>query len=334
MKENTSNEIVSLLKEYGKALLKDSIKIALFFAVFSAIVNLVVDNTFLEEGFFLELTLYMIWAVAILRGIFLALAILMIFLQKKDDDKKIQKEQFDSINADYAEDLNHYDDVFDLGSPMITKYINNPTTNSMDENVLVAGLVDLIRKKKVRVDGSFLVVIDNNVSLECEKFLLSKIKDGRFDMGVASSFYSDLGIYVAKDAVDKLNLLEKVKPKHKGHGKLIIVAIIFLILCAAFAGEDSYWYDFCELAAIVLSFYGIYYAVSLSNLKPTKKGEILNRKIEGLKRYLLKNYEVLAQENDEELTNQYLLHLTAWGHNPKMVEMYMKFVDITPEPEE
>lgn len=244
----------------------------------------------------------------------------------------MSKKEF--IVADYDDNLEYYKEVFELGSPILTKYLNDPNgRRNMNQNVFVAGLADLIRKKKVKIDGPFLIVIDDNVSFECEKFLLSKIKEGRFKMGTESSFYSDLDIYAAKDLVDGMNLLEKNTPKHKGHGKMIILAIIFLFFCAIFAGEDSYWYDFCEFAAIALLFYGLFYASSLSRLKPTLKGEPINRKIEGLKKYLLKSYEVLTQDNDEELVNQYLLHTIAFGHNPKMVEEYMKFVDIDPEPE-
>lgn len=335
MKENTSNEIINLLKDYGKALLKDSIKITLFFTVFGIAANHVLDNGFLEEGFFVELALYVICAMAILRGIFLLLAIIIILFQAKNETKESYKEATEFVPADYEESLEHYKEVFELGSPMVSRYLNDPNgTNVINKDVFVAGLMHLIDKGNVQIRSGLLEVVDPLVSLDCEKLLINKIHNGRFDMGIASHFYQDLEHQIAKDAVDKSKLLEKAKPKYKGQGKMIIFAIIFLFFCALVAGEDSDWYGICELGAMGLSVYGFFYAMSLSKLKPTQEGERINRKIEGLKKYFLKSYDVIKQQNDEELMTQYLFHLVAFGHNPQVVHEYMKYVDIAPEPGE
>lgn len=333
MKENTSNEIINLLKDFVKALLKDSIKTVLLFTILGIVANHIIDNSFLEEGFFLKLALYIIFGTAIIRGMFLALAIIIILLQAKDETKKAYKEATDFVPADYEESLEHYKEVFDFGSPMISRYLNNPNgANVINQDVFAAGLMHLIDKGNIQIRAGLLEVVDPIVSLNCEKLLIDKIHNGRFDMGIASHFYQDLEHQIAKDAVDKLKLLEKAKPKYKGYGKLIILAIIALFVCALVVGEDSDWYGICELGAMVLAIYGIFYAMSLSRLKPTREGEKLNRKIEGLKKYFLKSYDVLQQKNDEELMTQYLFHLVAFGHNPQVVNEYMKYVDIAPEP--
>lgn len=335
MNEDMKQEIVSILKDFFKGVLRDTIMIIIFFTMLTLIIGDPAENFDLKDNFLIEKALECIAGFIFLRVIFTALNVIVDFRRNKKTINKLPKEELQSLNMDYSQMLEHYKDVFDLGSPILTKYLNDPNgAKSMNQDVFVAGLADLIRKRKVKIDGPFLVVLDRNVSLECEKFLLNKIKDGRFAMGTESSFYSNLGIYAAKDLADGMKLLEKNKPKHKGHGKMIIFAIIFLFFCAVFADEDSYWYDICEFGAMVLSIYGIVYASSLSRLKPTQAGAQLNRKIEGLKKHLLKSYEVIGEDNEEELMNQYLLHTIAFGHNPKMVEMYMKYVDITPEPEE
>lgn len=329
MNEEVKKQILDVLKGFAKGVLKDSILIVLFFVAIGYFIR---QSELCDVQVLVRNASELIAILAVLRGIFATLHIAAIVSKKKSPEHKLSEEEIASLDVDYSESLEDYKEVFDLGSPVLTKYLNAPNS-ALNKDTLVAGLVDLIRKEKVRAEGPFLVVIDDNVSSNCEKFLLSKIKDGRFAMGTEGSFYSDLSIYSAVDLVNEMKLLKKSEPKHKGHGKMILFTIIFLFCCAVVAGEDSLWYSFCEFGAMALAVYGLGYAASLSKLKPTKEGERLNRKIEGLKKHLLKSYEVLAQQNDSELMNQYLLHTIVFGHNPKIVEEYMKFVDITPTSE-
>ena len=63
--------------------------------------------------------------------------------------------------------------------------------------------------------------------------------------------------------------------------------------------------------------------------KRTKKGQEINRKLEGLKNYL-KDYSMLDEREAKELElwDEYLIYSVMFGHNQKIIEEYEKYIEI------
>ena len=66
--------------------------------------------------------------------------------------------------------------------------------------------------------------------------------------------------------------------------------------------------------------------------KRTKKGEELNKKMKGLKKFL-EDYSMLSEQDSNTLGlwDEYLIYSVMFGQNKKIVEEYTKYLEIKEE---
>ena len=117
-----------------------------------------------------------------------------------------------------------------------------------------------------------------------------------------------------------LIVLQVVIPLLKGGFSDIITTFIAMLILAIS----------CIILAVTSSYTGNYQLIKSQSYKRTPKGEIVNKKIEGLKIYM-KDYSLLDQREQEELVvwEEYLIYSVIFDLNStSIIEDIYKLVDV------
>lgn len=261
--------------------------------------------------------------------------IIAIYIGSKIARKNHEKEKLDINDLKYD---NYYRDIIKQYSPASLSYIDD---FHLDKKDLVATLMSLELKSKITIDETIKIVNVDEIGLEeNEKYVLNSLKNDRLQQ----FNYLEFEQSVISDCL-KYKLLEK-KDDIKYKSKIVIVVMSLMFLLSVFfniilmifldgVGIQNIllvlliFFSFALLAFLSLSFPIIiisYYRKRkiLNTLDPfvrTKKGQKINEKLEGLKKFI-NHFSNLENRNHKELAiwNEYLIYSVLFNKNNDIVE--------------
>lgn len=255
--------------------------------------------------------------------------------------KKYNKEKLDAI--DFKND-SYYRDIISNYSPGVLSYIDD---FKLDEKDIVATLLSLELKKKIKIEDKIRVVDEKEDNLEeNEKYILDKIKNNKIrDINIIA-FENK----VISDCINNGLIEEKIDIKKKMIKKVLICIFIYALfiigvnfLPEVFNEIQSYNWGIILLLVIVMfiiflsmvifPFTVIVYIKSyyfMNKLNPyirNKKSKSINLKLEGLRKYI-KDYSLLGQKEHKDIIiwDNYLIYSVMLGQNTEIVDEIMKKV--------
>ena len=258
---------------------------------------------------------------------------------------------------DFDKDKDYYRDILNKHSAFELSYIDKLKVKY--DRDIVATLLNLQLKHKIKINENDISIIDSSIDdlSKTEKFIMENIKDGRLDVDSVEK--------VAK--LSELAFLEAIKDglviktpqeicDQRKRKKLIIVLTTIIIIIASFilfcnaipeghilsnfdtdtqfaivATIGIVWLVLITLAIFILPLYLVVYS-KLQNISymRTDEGEEINKKLEGLKKYI-SDYSILKERDGDSLTEweDYLVYSVLFGINKTgIVEDVMNLVDI------
>lgn len=271
-----------------------------------------------------------------------------LIIKKALDDTR--KESMTKI--DFSKDKNYYRDIIKEYSPAELSFVDDFKVNNKRE--IVSTLLALKLKKRIEITENEIIVNKNNDSnlKNTEQFILNHIKDGRLKL----ERYDEIEKIIVKEAlkdklVEKLTKSEvntKIKKKKNIYNFFItILFLIILVLIYLIKNnilDISSDYSVFKLFIIFGLFFGIIYEIKLyytvysvlkkSSYKRTEKGEKINEKLEGLKKYI-SDYSLLSEKEKEalEIWDEYLIYSVIFDINKtNIVDELNKLIDLKYEP--
>jgi len=261
--------------------------------------------------------------------------LIILWIAMSISERKLRKEKMDKIDQENTDF--YYRDIIKEYSVCELSYIDDFKIEETKD--LIAELLYMQSKKLISINDD-KIVINDNIELDninpIQGYILQHVKDGKL---------RDINTYElqekTKTQLIKNKLLEEKNNIEKRIAKKIIkTVIIFLLLFViynilkAFEGDDN-------LIITVISFVLILYPIcgfcsiladiiklKTDSLYRTKQGKELNRKIEGLKKYI-KEYSLLENKTASDLTiwGDYLIYSVAFGQNDNILEQYKKYIE-------
>lgn len=240
-------------------------------------------------------------------------------------------------DTDFNFDKNYYREILEINSPLLLGCLDN---FDIDKNVLIAQLLYMKEKERIKIEKGKIEVgiVYNEINVSAsEKIILNKIKNGKFGIENYDDFMDELRKVTMKEA-EKVGLLEKKKKKKKKGRKLTLIVICIIILLLIFWGESSdKWRILGGMLVVTFAYImPLLIAASLGyngakighQYIRTVEGKKLNKKIDGLRRYL-KDYSNLSERESKEieLWEDYLIYSVMFGQNEKVVEEYEEYID-------
>lgn len=294
---------------------------------------------FLLSGFDYELwnncILPLIVALGIMISGVFAYWVCMISISTYRAKKQVQKEKLS--NADTKNIGEYYREILALKSPLLIGMLDNYEILLKD---FAAELLYLKAHDVIEIRESDIIVLDENTKEldEIEKYIVNNIKkNGKINVNL-----NVIKKIVSKKLV-KLRLFKLIPEKGKlGRLKLISIISAFIISCIAFylvfvTSNPTFLVYLCIIIVSISFYYKFYKSAyrdeeKLIPYKRTANGEIMNKKIEGLKNYT-KDYGLLGEKEakEVELWGDYLIYSVIWGQNRKIVEEYKKYIIIKEE---
>lgn len=274
--------------------------------------------------------------------------VIIIFTIRRTANKSI-KENMSKI--DFKKEKDYYRDILKGYSPALLCYIDNFKVKIPRE--IVATVLNLKLKNRIKIHEDRIDVINSTMDglRKTEKFVLQNIKDGKVKIensGYIESYAQDEAI---EDELIKKNEKEIIKKRIiKKVLKQAIITIIlialFIILCSNIERLNELNNDILVLAGFLLvcvlgmaifyffvvsPFIMITYTLMQENsYSRTEKGEELNKKIEGLKQYII-DYSLLDEKEKEALTfwDEFLIYSVIFDINSTtIVEDIAKLIEI------
>lgn len=225
-----------------------------------------------------------------------------------------------------------YRDILYKYSPSTLAYIDNM---EFDYNkTIVLTLLYLKQKKIIDFDHGKIMRFNNTDHIairETENIILNSIQNNKITIDEHV-----LKNYVIKDAL-KQRLIEanyNFKDKAQKHAIRSILIFVFMVIIFLLLMK------FNKIVSVLLIFFIPIYLISSiiffityfikHNEDPcfrTKKGEDINRKLEGLKNYI-KEYSLLKDKNDNsiELWEEYLIYSVLFNQNQVIVKEYTQYL--------
>lgn len=286
---------------------------------------------------------YKIFGIQLSEGELLFLTWLVVFLFILPIAHKIGfkiSKKYKSIRALNKDDLginkDYYRDLLKMNTPLILGFIDSI---KLDTNVFVAELLYLeyvnaiiIKDGKIEKNPAFYGPL-----LSSEKFLLSKIENGSIKIENKEMFITMLKLRIKDDAARKVwngeGLVTDRKNRLYSLKNLIIKAVLICILLEFLSFLEAYFILLVVLIVLAVisgalnEKFGLKSMYDMTNCKRTKEGEALNKKLEGLKRFL-KEYSMLEEKEREDLIvwNEYLIYSVLFGQNKKIANEYKKYI--------
>lgn len=222
---------------------------------------------------------------------------------------------------------NYYRNILHKYSPAVLKYIDN---FEYKDNVIIVILMGL---KLKGIINNELEIIDNDLSkLDLnEKYIcvnLDKLKDIDVEQLKHTIIYDCKNYGIIKDY--------KRKNIHDISYKLAVGSGIGVILITTILGIMKYYMLIILLVALIIITvvtYAVYNIAvdELDEMNPyirTRKGDALNEKLEGLRKYLA-DYSSLDTKSKEELAiwEDYLIYSVMFEQNEKIIKQYQEKID-------
>lgn len=254
--------------------------------------------------------------------------------------KKYNREKLESI--DFKND-SYYREIISKYSPGVLSYVDN---FKLEEKDIVATLMSLELKKKIKIEDKIKLVDENEENLEeNEKYILDKIKNNKIKDINILTFEKK----VISDCINDGLLEEKTDIKKKIIKKILICVLIYALLIIgfnflpmAFNNIQSDNWIVLLLPAMIIIFFAMvifpfttivyirsyYFMNKLNPYIRNKKAKDINLKLEGLRNYI-KDYSLLGQKDHKDIIiwDNYLIYSVMLGQNTEIVDEIMKKVN-------
>lgn len=250
----------------------------------------------------------------------------------------------------------YYRDILEVNSPLMLGFLDDFKVTKIE---LIAQLLHLKNKGIIIIENGNIKrnEICKKVKLSnVDKQILNRIKDNKLIIDNYKSFLKLLKENVEKDALktslikehNKFNFgrkLKKISEKIKKSKTLNMVTAILLVImfiCTTIPITVSDFIANVGLCSIfALFFIGMLYAfahffykgyneIGITNYYiRTKKGEKINERLEGLKKYI-RDFSLLSEREAKEIVlwDDYLIYSIIFEQNKKIVEEYKKYIKI------
>lgn len=232
------------------------------------------------------------------------------------------KEKLDKDDLEKGQE--YYRDIIDKFSPAVLNYIDNFT---IDKNTVIATLMGLEMKKilndKLEIINDDFSKLDENEKYICEN--IDKLKN------INLLEYEEIIIQDCKSykLIKEKNILNK-GTLNISRTKAIIIVVIFIAILMSFI-NNSYLVIFTIALLIFFLFLSVfaYYIMTyvvLNMNNPyirTSEAKKINKKLEGLKKYL-NDYTDLQNKSKEELLlwEDYLIYTVIFNQNKKIIKEF------------
>ncbi len=291
---------------------------------------ILIEKTFVVEKLLSEL--YEIASIWLVGVIFVVIGLII-------DISKYQTRKFSLSKVDFINDKEIYREILKEYSVLGLAYIDDFKENIYKYAVIV--LLNLKLKNKIAIKDNGLEIIDNTNLRKSEEYVISRIKNGIFEIenpkefiGLAKKDGIEDGL-VEKNPENRRKLKNKTTQElvKKGIKNAIITLISAIILILIFVILDSLRDSplgyiasilFMMLPLFTLLFlFGNYLAYEININKVscrTDLGEEVNTKLEGLKNYI-KEYSYLNEKQKEHLIlwDGYLIYSVMFNQNEKIL---------------
>lgn len=293
-----------------------------------------------------ELIIFIVGMLAIFGAMFLFVKSFISGIKRTI--KSVKKESLSKI--DFSKDKDYYRDILKNYSPAELSYVDDFEINIKRE--VVATLLKLELKKKIEIKDNEIIILDSNLIdlKKSEKYILTQINNGRVNC-INGQHFKNL---IREEASDD-ELVERNTPISifwgllKRHSKKMLYSIIMGIISVIASGiiehidfgknNETFLIIFIILFAISMFYLGgtlfasfiggfVYLILKSTSDHRTKKGEEVNKKIEGLKQYI-KDYSMLEQSEKEalEIWEDYLIYSVIFDINATgIVEKLSKLI--------
>lgn len=249
--------------------------------------------------------------------------------------------------TDFSKNKFYYRDILKNYSVSVLSYLDTFTFNY--PNYLVGVLLELENKKLIGISENSIAVLNSSDQLnESTKYILNNIKDNR--LTINKNEYEKL---VINDSINKGLLKEGIVTKKVLIKEIIVSAIaytlfnVFFVILINNINKLNFSNNIFLILTlflvififmIVLLYYPITKIISLiiltkklknNNNIRTEKGEEINLKLEGLKKFL-EDFSLLDEKDKEELIiwEDYLIYSIIFNQNKKIVEKYKSLINI------
>lgn len=262
------------------------------------------------------------------------LQVILIYLGFKFGIKRFKKDKLTEI--DFKKYEKYYRDILNKYSPAELSYIDNFEVQVKRD--VTASLLSLKLKNKICLDSKIQILDDNTKDISNnEKYILDNIEESRITNFNEEEFIKK----IQEDAV-KNGLLKESKIEWRKFTKKLIIFIILIItmifvcitLLNEFVNDPTNIEEsklFILMLAILLVLYipvylGIYFNTYVTRMKKnsyirTKKGEEINQKLEGLKKYL-KDFSIMDERDEKslDLWEDYLIYSVIFNQNTTTIK--------------
>ena len=262
------------------------------------------------------------------------LEIILIYIGLKFGIKRFKKDKLSEI--DFKKHKEYYREILKDYSPAELSYIDK--FEILPQNDVAATLLSLELKKKICLEEKIKVINNDTDNISSnEKYILDRIEDGK----ITNFDTNDFILKIQEDAI-KNSLLKKSKIEWANFKRVFVFSIfaIALMVCIGTILFNDFinnptniedWKIFILVSSILLitcipMFLLTYVTIYIRKMKKhsyirTKKGEILNKNLEGLKNYL-KDFSTLGEKDENSLIlwEDYLIYSVIFNQNTKTIK--------------
>jgi uncharacterized membrane protein len=339
------------MKKYKKIEILVVLAFIIYFIILTALEvnNLFKSNNISLEGIdsdnnvqlisFFTMIIAISFVIVLLKNIFL----IVIFFGIKFGLKKFKKSNLNSDDENNYKD--YYRDILKGYNPAVLSFIDLIEVTL--PNSLISILLNLKAKGKIEVTDKLNIIDENQDDLDnIEKYVINNIQEGNL---------KKLNVYEYKKIVELEAANLKLVESDLEIKKRIIKSIISLIFGYSLFNYiidlvqnitnvlsnnneilsivTTFIFMVITVISFVYPFYNFIYLITFAIKKigqpfvRSNKGIELNRKLEGLKNYLI-DFSDIQNDSSQSLAiwDDYLIYSVIFGHNKVVVEEYSKFV--------
>lgn len=289
----------------------------------------------------------------IIKSIFYIAPLVTIIVSIINAKKTVLKENMSNI--DFSKSKEYYREILKKHSPIELSYIDDFQLNNYRD--IIATLLNLKLKKKINFNNKLIEIINNNTEnlTISEKVILSNIINGKVKINnfqymlkcaeeealenklITKGELSKKQLLIQiikkiipliittiliKIGINNSNAIFNITNKLELSPVAIIMIIICIVLCLF---SFLFFYSIYGLYSIIF-----YAAIKSKSYKRTEYGEEINKKIEGLKKYI-KDFSILSERDQEELViwDEYLIYSVIFDMNDKIIQELSPLIEFT-----
>lgn len=286
-----------------------------------------------------------------------------IYIASKVSSKKVRKTKLSSI--DINEYNGYFRDILKEYSVSVLSYIDDFKLDYPSD--LIAMLLQMEYKKIISFNEDRITINEYNGELKSsEKVILDSIENGKLkwfgynnleqitkdDINEKPTLSITPARYLFEEKIKEEGIACGLLEEKEASKKILVKDIVFSIIIYAIAGfvlsslinyfTSLYEANFVIFILICISclfmmffpFYKLWSLVILyskiksDNYFRTKKGEEVNKKLEGLKNFL-KDFSILSEREKHEIAlwDEYLIYSVLFNHNNAITEKYKKLIN-------